>query len=244
MGWEELRGPCHGGDRGSPPDTESGGPAPFDEPLFGRRGLGRGILVAGMPMTFDEVRPVVERLLYAYGLFRRQATASQGTPNALRHEDAGRLEAVLGQLAHFERQLVAWRYFERLRWDELARRTKMPSTVLCSNGPCTPSPPCCGCFGTRPNPPLRPAGADPKAARRQALARRDVCEAYPGRERGPTGRFCAPVGLAPGVVACFHYTQRRRFCRGALVLSRPGVASSRLASSARSSCTVARRWGK
>lgn len=104
-------------------------------------------------MTLDEPKPIVEGMLYTYGLYRRQNPAppisavyhqaAAPLPKPLpprspveryvpRHEDEIRLKGVLNQLAPLERQLVEWRYFERMQWEQMTRRTKMIRVSLSS----------------------------------------------------------------------------------------------------------------
>ena len=92
-------------------------------------------------MTFEDARPIVEGMLYAYGLQRRQPPApaissvydqaaapppkpfpprSSVETYVLRHEDELRLEAVMAQLGTAEREAIRFRYFERGRWEWVA----------------------------------------------------------------------------------------------------------------------------
>lgn len=99
-------------------------------------------------MTFEQVRPIVEAMLYAYGLYRRQPPAppissaySQAAPPLkplpprssvetyiLRHEDEIRLEGALNRLAATERAVILLRYVEGHRWEYVARRLNCSRT--------------------------------------------------------------------------------------------------------------------
>lgn len=94
-------------------------------------------------MTFEEARPLVEAMLYAYGVYRRQPPAPSissvydatgGLPPKplpprssvetyiLRHDDEIRLEGALNRLGATERIAVVLRYVEGYRWEYVAKR--------------------------------------------------------------------------------------------------------------------------
>lgn len=102
-------------------------------------------------MTYEQARPILEGMLYAWAVYRREMPAAlpsavydQGAsppprplpPHSvvenyvLQHESEIRLEGALRRLSMPERTIVWLRYGERARWEQIGRRLHLSRAAV------------------------------------------------------------------------------------------------------------------